>query len=162
MATLSTLSAATGPLTHIQVPLGGSRQPQRLFYGLPEFMDGLVNKLPTWTCGRLNAAQTPQEQMDTILEKWISGREIKYEKMFKDLTPGSDEIWEFKSPDLRIFGWIYRPKVFIAAILGYADDYKRPTIRESYDRQRTRVISMRDQLDLDEPKYTADTFDALV
>ena len=69
--------------------------------------------------------------------------------MFKDLTPATDEVWEFKTADLRIFGWIYRPKVFIAGILGYADHYKSPSYLRSYDDARNRVVAMRNTLDLD-------------
>ena len=162
MATLSTLSGDDGPLTKLAVHLEKGQLPLRSIYGLPEFMEGLTNDLPTWECGRLEADQTPQEQMDSILHTWISGRPIRYSRMLKDLWPTTDEVWEFKTADLRIFGWIYRPRVFIAVFLDYADWYKGPTIRETYDGTRNSVVGVRNTLDLDEPKFTQGTFDALV
>ncbi len=162
MATLYILSGPDGPLTHLTVPLPRGAQPERSFYGCSDFMNGLNQDLPTWQCGRLQAPLSPQDQMDSILFKWISGDRINYGRMFKDLTPASDEVWEFKTYDLRIFGWIYRPRVFIAAFLDYADWYKKPTIKESYDDTRNSVVSIRNTLDLDEPKFTQGTFDALV
>jgi len=82
--------------------------------------------------------------------------------MFKDLMPATDEVWEFKTADLRIFGWLYRPRVFIAALLGYADFYKPPSPVGSYEDARKHVMSIRNTLDLDEPKYATGTFDDLV
>ncbi len=100
--------------------------------------------------------------MDSILFKWISGDRINYGRMFKDLTPASDEVWEFKTYDLRIFGWIYRPRVFIAAFLDYADWYKEPTKKYYYEGTRDSVVGVRNKLDLDEPKFATGAFDALV
>ena len=125
-------------------------------------MEGLAKDLPTWERGRLKSAQTPQEQMDGVLHTWISGRPIRYSRMFQDLMPATDEVWEFKTADLRIFGWIYRPSVFIAAFLDYADWYKRPTVCKSFDDARDDVVAMRNDLDLDEPKYATGAFDDLV
>ena len=162
MATLSTLYGAGGPLTNLTVPLGKGQLPQRSIYGLPEFMEGLTNDLSTWECGRLEADQTPQEQMDSILHTWISGQPIRYSRMLQDLLPATDEVWEFKTADLRIFGWFYRPRVFIAAFLDYADWYKGPTKKYYYEDTRDSVVDKRNTLDLDEPKFATGAFDALV
>ena len=162
MATLSTLSGAGGPVTSLTVPLRKGQLPQRSIYGLPEFMEGLTNDLPTWVCGRLKANQTPQEQMDGILHTWISGQTIRYSRMLQDLMPVTDEVWEFKKADLRIFGWFYRPRVFIAAFLDYADWYKGPTKKCYYGDTRDSVVRIRKTLDLDEPKFATGAFDALV
>src|SRR5947207_2163578 len=143
MATITILCGPDGPLTHIRVPLAPGKFPQRSFYGCAEFMEDLTKKLPTWGTGRLKAPQTPQQQMDDILYRWIAGERIKYGRMFQDLMPASDEVWEMKTADLRIFGWIYRPKVFIAAILGYADHYKHPTQIKSYEDARNDVMEIR-------------------
>lgn len=162
MATISTLAGPDGPLTHVTVALGRHRMPERTFYGCLEFMDGLTKEVPTWKTGRLKAAQPPADQMDDILRKWISGDEIKYGPMFKDLMPGRDEVWELKTADLRIFGWVYRPKVFVAALVGYADWYKPPNPTKSYNDAREKVLTARDALDLDPPKFATGVFDALV
>ena len=162
MATIITLSGPDGPLTRINVRLRRGQQPERTFYGCAEFMEALTTELPTWECGRLRAAQSPQEQMRAILDRWISGRPVTYGRMFQDLIPATDEAWEHKSADLRIFGWIYRPRVFIAVRLGYADWYKGHNPRFSYEDARRRVVKVRNELDLDEPKFTGGVFDALV
>ncbi len=162
MATLSTLSGHDGLLTKLTVRLEKGQQPLRSIYGLPEFMESLTNDLPTWGCGRLEADQTPQEQMDSVLHTWISGRSIRYNRMLQDLWPSTDEVWEFKTADLRIFGWFYRPRVFISAFLDYADWYKEPTKKYYYEDTRNSVVGVRNKLDLDEPKFATGVFDALV
>lgn len=162
MATIITLSGPDGPLSRITVPLPSGVQPERCFYGCGEFIETFTKELPKWTTGRLKSAQTPPEQMDDILEKWTGGKNIRYGKMFQDLIPGSDEVWELKTADLRIFGWIYRPKVFIAARLGYADFYKPPNPKLSYEDARKFVMDVRKNLDIDPPKFTGGLYDALI
>lgn len=125
-------------------------------------MKALTDDLPNWKTGRLQAAQTPAEQFDEILLKWTAGKDIKYDKWMKDLTPAQDEVWEMKTADLRIFGWLYKPLTFIAAFLDYADDYKGVNPKMDYEVTKGEVIAVRNALDLDPPKFATGTFDALV
>jgi hypothetical protein len=162
MATLATLSEPDGPLTAIRVPLKRGVQPLRCFYACPEFMGTLTGDFRGWTTGRLKAELSPQEQFDIILKKWIGGERMIYQRMIQDLRPLKDEVWEIKTIDLRIFGWIYRPCIFIAVLLEYADWYKTPTKRCTYDDARKRVLAQRERLDIDEPKYATGEFGALV
>lgn len=160
MATLSTLSGANGPLTDLTVPLERHDVQQRWIYAFPEVIEWLQNELPGWNTGRLNAIDTPQEQVDNVIYKWIVGRRFIYNRMFKDLMPGSDEVWEMKTADVRIFGWLCKPKKFIAVLPGYSDHFHdRPQL---YEDARQLVIRRRDALNLDEPKIARGTFDALV
>ncbi|SRR6266498_3964023 len=152
-------------VTRIRIPLGRGDFDEREFYALPSYMNEAANVVPNLQPGRLNAPLTPLEQLDDILHKWITGKRMRYGKWLNDLTPHSSETWELKTADLRIFGWIYRPKIFVGAFIGYTDDYKRQgrqPPKESYDDARDRVVQIRNRLDLDEPKFTAGAFDALV
>jgi hypothetical protein len=152
-------------VTKIDLPLGRGGFEERKFYALPAFMNDLTNVVPTLQTGRLNAPQTPLDQLDDILHRWITGKPMRYGRWLNDLSPQASETWEMKTADLRIFGWIYRPKVFIGAFIGFADDYKRhknQPAKESYDDARERVVEIRNRLDLDPPKFTAGVFDALV
>ncbi len=149
----------------VSVPLGAGEQPGRLIYGFPAFQKWLDEVVPSLEIGRLNAPLTPDEQMDNLLYKWISDKPMRYDRALKDLMPASDEVWEMKTADLRVFGWIYRPRTFIAVFGDYADKYKfsktsRPKV--SYETARKGVLAARDSLDLDEPKYATGAYDALV
>jgi len=146
------------PALHkIDVPLDAGELPLRLLYGFPEFVAWLANDLPKIQPGRMRSSDSPKEQLDYRFYQWVSGQEIQFDRMFKDLSLAADEVWEMKTVDLRIFGWIYRPCVFIAVFGDYADLYKPPNIRKSYGRAVTKVKEARRHLALDEPKFTGVT-----
>ena len=104
--------------------------------------------------------------MDTLLRKWIAGKPMAYGRAFSSLKPRHQGVWEMKSVDLRIFGWIYRPRVFVATFAELADDYDSRRMenprRSSYDEARDRVVWIRERLDLDPPAYATGEYDALV
>ncbi|MFO1113037.1 MAG: hypothetical protein U1E38_01195 [Rhodospirillales bacterium] len=125
-------------------------------------MEWLLNEVPNLKPGRLGAADTPSEQLDQILHRWIAGKNIKYNRMFKDLMPTADEVWEMKTVDIRIFGWMCAPRTFIAVLGGYADGFKLRGSDRAYDYAKKKVIKFRDGLNLDEPKIAKGVFDALV
>jgi hypothetical protein len=160
MATLDTLLNRQ-ELVRILVPTDGEPRLRKI-YGFPVFQNWLANELPRLVQGRLRAADPPQEQVDDILYRWITGKRLLYTRQFQDLTPQSDEVWEMKTADIRIFGWMYRPRTFIAVFGDYADLYKGRTPRRSYEDAKRKVKSARDALDIDPPKFTGGTFDELV
>jgi hypothetical protein len=163
MATLDSLTRRSPPaLELIRIPLDKGEQGERLIYGTPRMMTWLRTDLDNLVQGRLKAADTPKEQLYIWLRRWITGRPIRYDTMFKDLTPMKDEIWEGKTVDLRIFGWMYRPLIFIASLPAYADLYKGKNATKSYSVARDMVKTERNSIDLDEPKYETGTFDYLV
>ena len=161
MATLDSIPITT----KITIPLGRGEFEERQFYALPAFMNDLRNVVPALEKGRLDAPLSPLQQLDDILHRWIIGKPMRYRRWLNDLSPQDSETWELKTADLRIFGWIYRPKIFVGAFIGYTDHYKRhgnqPAV-ESYGAARDRVVEIRNRLDLDEPKFATGVFDALV
>jgi hypothetical protein len=149
-------------LVGVTVPLDHDELSERLLYACPEFIRWLKEDLPKLEPGRLRAAETPKEQLDNLMYRWIAGKPIIYNRMFKDLMPMRDEVWEMKTVDIRVFGWIYRPCIFIAVFADYADHYKGRNHRASYTTARERVKAEREKMNLDEPKLTAGVFDDLV
>jgi hypothetical protein len=102
MATLDILTGpSNGPLTALTLRRGPL--PQRTFYALPEFMRCLKEDLPKWRTGKLQASQTPEEQMRSILNRWLAGRPMDWDRHMKDLMPMEDEAWEMKTADLRLW-----------------------------------------------------------
>jgi hypothetical protein len=120
------------------------------------------NEVPKMVTGRIASAFTPNEQLYERLRQWIAGDPMIYGTWFHDLDPQSDEVWEMKTADLRIFGWMYRPVEFIAVRGGYADHYKEPTKIKTYADERREVVQARDVLPLDGEKYAKGGFDELV
>jgi hypothetical protein len=143
-------------LTRIQVPLRRHEFDERWFYAMPSLVRFLEEILPSAQTGVLGATESPAAQMDTLLRKWNAGRPMAYGRAFSNLKPTGRAVWEMKTADLRIFGWVYRPKVFIAAFAGLADDYKPQNgnpPKESYDDARERVIWIREKLELTPPAF---------
>jgi hypothetical protein len=161
MATLDNIAT----ITQIFVPLGPREFDEREFYALPSFLRFLQETLPGLEGGVLEAKETPKQQMDTVLRKWNAGKPMRYGRMFSILRPTRHSVWEMKTADLRIFGWLYRPRVFVAAFAGFADDYKRQNgqpPKESYSAARDRVVWLRGILDLDPPLFVTGDYDAIV
>lgn len=132
---------------------------------MPSFMKFMQEVLPTLQQGVLGAEETPRQQMDTVLRKWNAGKPMRQGRMFSTLRPTREAVWEMKTADLRIFGWLYRPRVFVAAFAGFADDYKKQggqPPKESYGAARNRVQWLRERLDLDPPLFVSGDYDALV
>lgn len=161
MATLSNIPT----VTRIQVPLGRKEFDEREFYALPSFMLFIEQILPGTATGVFNARETPRQQMDTLLRKWTAGKPMRQGRAFAIMRPPTNSVWEMKTVDLRIFGWMHKPKCFVAVFGGLADDYKSQngnSPKESYKEAMDRVIWIRDRLGLDEPKFVTGDYNALV
>lgn len=161
MATLDKVEEV-GELVRIFVPLPRGAANRRSFYAFPELLTWMTVDLPNLVPGRLMAVDSPEQQLDFKLLKWNSGAPFRYRQWLFDLSPKQDEVWEFKTIDLRIFGWIYRPNIFIGVFGDYADSYKSGRARKSYDDAVKIVKAKRDRIRLDEPKFARGTFDDLV
>jgi hypothetical protein len=163
MATFDTL-IETKVLIRVTVPLGRDQFHERKIYALPDCLDWMRNEVPKMKTGRISSAFSPQEQLIERLRQWMSGDPMIYGPMFRDIEHPKDldGIWELKTADLRIFGWMYRPKEFIAVRGGYTDDYKEPTKIKSYADDKREVARARGLLPLDGDKYVSGDFNDLV
>jgi hypothetical protein len=139
-------------LVRITVPLGpNDGHPIREVFGISSVAEWIKNTLPKLPT-EAGAALTPQEELDDLLFNFISSKgRLVYGKMFKDLIPAGDEVWELKTYQLRIFGWMYRKDQFIAVVPSTAVAVKRGS--SGYDAAKKRVIDIRNRIPLDEPKF---------
>jgi hypothetical protein len=135
---------------------------ERKIYAYPACVRWMRDDVPKMTTGRLKSDFTPREQLVERLRQWMSGDPMAYGRMFHDMEPSTDDVWEMKTADLRLFGWMYRRCTFIAVKGGYADDYKEPTKTKNYADERRDVLKARETLPLDNPKLEKGTFDELV
>ena len=148
-------------LIHVTLRLARGQFHERKIYAYPECVDWM-RQVSKMTTGRLASDFTPQEQLVQRLRQWMAGDRMEYGRMFHDMEPSTDDVWEMKTADLRIFGWMYRPREFIAVRGGYADDYKEPTKTKNYADDRREVIKARDTLPLDGDKFVKGDFNGLV
>src|SRR5262245_27784118 len=165
MATIAILLQREA-LIRVEIPLAEDEVQKRFIYGFPEFIRWLEKDLPALQRGRLRAADPPSEQVDNLLYRWIAGLEIDLSTQFHVLWPLDDDVWEMKTPDVRIFGWMYQRLRFIAVFGDYADHYKPDPrtrrARRSYEDAKWRVIDARNRLDLNPPKLVRGAPDDLI
>jgi len=134
---------------------------ERKVFAFPECVEWMksVKEMKT---GRFQCASSPLEQLVERLRQWIAGEEIARDRMFHDMRPVSDNVWEMKTVDLRVFGWMYRKRQFIAVSGGFADHYKPPTKIRTYADDRRAVVAARDALPLDGQKFATGDFNDLI
>jgi hypothetical protein len=149
-------------LVRVSLKLRRGQFTERKIYAFPGCVEWMRNEVPKLATGRLASAFTPQEQLVERFRQWIAGDSMQYGPMFHDMEPRTDDVWEMKTADLRIFGWMYRPRQFIAVRGGYADNYKEPTKTKSYADERREVVRAREALPLDGDKFVRGTFNGLV
>jgi hypothetical protein len=143
-----------------QLPRGQFHE--RKFYAFPECVRWMKVEVPKMVTGRERSAFTPYEQLMERLRQWMAGDRMKDGPWFHDMDPKTDAVWELKTADLRIFGWMYQPRSFIAVRGGYADHFKEPTKIKNYADERREVIKARGALPLDGDKFVEGDFDELV
>jgi hypothetical protein len=161
MATFDSLLTSK-KLIPVALRLRRGQFPERKIYAYPECVEWMRNEVPKMITGRVASDFTPLEQLVERLRQWIAGDPMEYGRMFHDMDPRTDDVWEMKTADLRIFGWMYRPRQFIAVRGGYADDYKEPTKIKTYADDRREVVKARDALPLDGEKFVTGGFNGLV
>jgi hypothetical protein len=155
MATLTNLAKAERELVAIDVPLDGADQVWRCIYGTPDFIRWLNEILPNLETRILGGEVTPYDQVDAIFNDYVVGEPMQMDRRFKKLSRTPDEfVWEFKTPDIRIFGWIPMRDAFVCAVGDMKDDIEA---RNLYGRYIAQTIYARNNLDLDDPKYVAST-----
>jgi hypothetical protein len=161
MPTFDTL-VQQGTIIRVRLRLGRGQFDERELYALPDCLKWMKTEVPSMVTGRVQSHFTPSEQLITRLLQWITGKPMAYGRMFQDMLPKSDEVWELKTADLRIFGWMYRSRKLIAVCGGYADHYKEPTKTKYYADDRQTVVDARNALPLDGNKFVTGAFDDLV
>jgi hypothetical protein len=151
-----------GRIVRVKLRLGRGQFDDRELYAYPDCLSWMKSEVPKMVTGRVQSDLAPKEQLITRLLQWITGRPMAHGRMFQDMKPRSAEVWELKTADLRIFGWMYRPRKFIAVSGGYTDDYKEPTKIKNYGDDRDAVIKARNDLPLDGEKFVTGGYDDLV
>lgn len=148
MATLIELDEK-GLVARFDPELGPSEQEVRCAYFMPRAIQFIENALPQLV-PRWVTEIDPLEQFDALLALWARGEPIAYDHQFKPLEHLGDGIWEFKTHDLRIFGWFTSLDCFVCSAIADATHVKEHELYYGFAQQAVRD---RDTLPLDEPKF---------
>lgn len=150
MATLIEL-CKSGDLDTIDPGLEADELPWRCLYGTILFLDWLDQELPNLGHNELYSRLSPHEQVVAMLIDYVSGRYFSNDRRFKQLnwTPNYD-IWELKTDEVRIFGWVPQKDAFVCC---FGDSKDTIQMKGSYGGYITQTKYTRDKMNLDEPKY---------
>ena len=157
MATLSELvrqEELENLTTDIASSLPPGVMPHRELYATRNIENFYRNVLPQntepWDQGY---ALTPADQMDIALEEYVSGQQfgsprvIRGVKHWRELSRG---VWYLKTYDLRLFGWFVEMDKFILAQAAIKTIIQNHNL---YANVVNEVVRLREQLDLDDPKF---------
>lgn len=93
---------------------------------------------------------SPLEQVELIFHDYVIGQVMVYGEDRKRLVPDKLFTWEFRTPSVRVFGWLPRRRHFIVVNGQVRSKLKAYKDFEPYINE---VASFRSMLNLDEPKY---------
>lgn len=151
MATIAKL-CELGVLEDLDPGLDPAELPTRQLYGTVEFVAWLNDVLPELVVedDPLSDDLSPMEQVAALFSEYLLGETFSTDRRFKKLnaTP-QHHVWELKTPDVRIFGWVPAKDCFICCF----GDLKNAVVTfNKYGMYMARTKLVRDKLDLDEPK----------
>lgn len=148
MATLIEL-CDSGALEVID-PLEAGELPWRNLYATMEFIEWLDGELPEVEHNALYSNLTPIEQVFAVFYEYVTGENFSSDRRFKKLhcTP-NQHVWEFKTDEIRVFGWVPRKDAFICC---FGDSKDNIEVNNSYGRYIAKTTNVRNTMDLDEPK----------
>lgn len=129
--------------------LGSNIWEERRFFVLPRVRNWLDETLSV-LASNWNLELTPIEQLAAFLEDYCSGETLMFERQFRPLLHIDKGIWELKTADLRLFGWFHVKDCFIGTACDTAQRVKDHNLYRGY---RDEAVRLRDELDLDEPKF---------
>jgi hypothetical protein len=148
MATLLEL-VESGALDTID-PLEGDELAWRTLYGTTDFLGWMDGGLENQDHNELYSNLSPKEQVFTTFVEYVAGEPFSSDRRFKKLKCTPDHyVWEFKTDEVRIFGWVPRKNCFICCYGASKDEIQ---ILNSYGRYIALTANVRSTINLDDPK----------
>lgn len=150
MATIEQLEQA-GLIVRLEIELEIQEQPWRCLYATPDFIRWLDEELENLETRVIGGDLEPLEQVDDLFHQFVAGEDFATDRRFRKLSSDPEHfVWELKTIDIRIFGWIPQKNFFICTFGDLADEIK---LRNQYGTNIAKTVYVRNNLNLDEPKY---------
>ncbi len=148
MATLAYLVDA-GTIEQYYAPLENTEMPERRVYFSHAASSMLQQTLPNELRDR-GRNLTPLEQVEQSLYEFIVGQPLTYSVTCRKLDPLGTGIWELKTEDVRLIGWIPERFAFLVNAVVMKKALQKNAHYSPYIRD---AVAFRDQLNLNEPKF---------
>ncbi|GAB1717132.1 MAG: hypothetical protein NTAFB05_21740 [Nitrobacter sp.] len=136
-----------GAISKIDVALDVGEQPLRLLYGTPGFIEWLKQILGGIEPNVRLGDTTPAEQLDHLFHMFLTGRPLVHMRQFRYIRAEENAVWEFKTPDIRIFGWFLKKDCFVGVFGDWADQVKDHDLYRGY---RISIRRLRRELGVDD------------
>lgn len=131
-------------------PLEADELPWRTLYATLDFIDWLRDELPDLGHNGLYSDLSPIEQIFAVFSEYVAGDDFSSDRRFKKLSWTPDHhVWEFKTDEVRVFGWVPAKDCFICC---YGDSKDEIEAQDSYGRYIALTLYVRNHMNLDEPK----------
>ena len=155
MATLSELQKRH-VIHELRLPLRAEALPLRRIYFSSAFGKLVKEDLPKIPSTMFGNELPAKQQVHMLFERFIEGGSFRQPRQFRILNPSRHGVWEFKTGDVRIFGWFPEKDCFFAVI---GTDTFTVKDQRLYDFHIENVLNFRRELDLDDPRFVAGTED---
>jgi hypothetical protein len=150
MATIASL-CDEGHLVAIDPGLEPDELPKRRLFGTPEFVRWLDETLPGLLGDSIGADLSPFDQVYALFFEYVIGNAFSTDRRFKKLNGTPDHyVWEFKTDDVRVFGWVPQKDTFICC---FGDSKVAIETFQKYGRYIAQTKFVRDNISLDAPKF---------
>lgn len=149
MATLNELVQA-GLIRPLKVHLRRTEYEDRKIFASDQFLE--------WLNGPVKLASpfyeddvAPKMQAAALLKSFITGAPFLGSRLFKKMSPATNDVWEMRSPDLRFFGWFPCQDCYVAVSGDLFGNLKDDV--SLYEKHRIECVQFRSELNMTEPKY---------
>jgi len=110
MSTIDTLLAG-GRLRPVDFGLLDDELPERGLVGTERFFGFLTNELPS--IPSQDAMLSALEQLASLFNRYLTNTPLILNSPISPLRHLEDAVWEFKTLDVRVFGWAVRKDYFV-------------------------------------------------
>ncbi|MCE4226954.1 hypothetical protein HCU64_24750 [Methylobacterium sp. C25] len=141
-----------GAITPIEIELGPRELPMRQLYGTRGFLAWLDERARGHEPSTIESDITPLEQIDDLFYRYVAGRTLTHRREFRCVKVERNPVWEFKTPDVRIFGWFPMKDCFVAV---YGDSADRVKDHDLYRGYRLEVRRIRREMGIEESLHGA-------
>ncbi|WP_299984909.1 hypothetical protein [uncultured Ruegeria sp.] len=132
-------------------PLEPDELPWRNLYATPDFISWFDEVLPEMGHNEVYSDLSPYEQTFAVFAEYVAGEYFSDDRRFKKLSCTPDHhVWEFKTEEVRVFGWVPQYDSFICC---FGDGKDQIELMQSYGRYIAQTAFVRNNIDLDEPKF---------
>lgn len=131
----------------LEASLGARDLPNRRLYGTRDFIRWLDERVHQQEPSPSGADTTPLEQIDDLFYRFITGRFLAHRREFRSVKVETHPVWEFKTVDIRIFGWFPAKDCFICVFGNFADRIKDHDLYRGY---RLEIRRMRRVMGIEE------------